>query len=198
MKLKLILMSFILTFSLIGIFFFKHFDFNPNHKIGDAIDSLNGVKVYYNGRSSHIGERTVSKDGYNIGLQYQCVEFVKRYYYEYYHHKMPNSYGNAIDFFNPSLPDGTLNPDRNLIQFTNPSSICPKIGDLLVFSATPTNPFGHVAIVSFISNDEIEIIQQNPGTFGRSRLNFDLNKVARKWSIENDRIVGWLRMRSLK
>ncbi len=72
---------------------------NPSFSIGKTLDSFNNVAVYYNGSVENIVERNTTPDGYNLGLKYQCVEFVKRYYYEYYHHKMPDSYGNAIDFY---------------------------------------------------------------------------------------------------
>ncbi|SUD83261.1 Uncharacterised protein [Stutzerimonas stutzeri] len=51
----------------------------------------------------------LSKDGYNLGLRYQCVEFVKRYYFERHGHRMPDTYGHAKSFFDPSLGDGALN-----------------------------------------------------------------------------------------
>ncbi len=38
------------------------------------------------------------------------------------------------------------------------------------------NKFGHVAIVSKVSDNEIEVIQQNPGLFGSSREKFKLSK----------------------
>ncbi|MGN2920302.1 hypothetical protein ACTFQ5_16360 [Aliivibrio fischeri] len=75
---------------------------------------------------NHVLERNVAADGYNLGLKYQCVEFVKRYYYEYFNHKMPDTYGHAKDFFNPDLPDGNLNKQRNLIQYKNGSLNPPK------------------------------------------------------------------------
>lgn len=46
---------------------------------------------------------------YNIGLKYQCVKFVKRYYYEHLNHKMPDSYGHEKDFFDNTIADGQLN-----------------------------------------------------------------------------------------
>lgn len=50
------------------------------------------------------------RDGYNVGLRYQCVEFVKRYYsLEHYAHRMPNSYGHAKDLFDPRVEDGAMN-----------------------------------------------------------------------------------------
>lgn len=163
------------------------------HQIGQPIDSLNGVKVYYNGDVGHVSDRNVSVDGYNIGMKYQCVEFVKRYYYEYLKHKMPDSYGNAKDFFDKNIADGQLNPKRNLLQFTNPGSSQPQVNDLLVFSATLFNRFGHVAIVSKVSETEIEIIQQNPGKFKPSRKTIPLGRQSGQWKIGESRILGWLR-----
>jgi CHAP domain len=160
---------------------------------GVAIDSLHGVYVYYNGPVSHVGGRHLSADGYNLGLKYQCVEFVKRYYYEHYKHKMPDSYGHAVSFFDPSLKDSAYNAPRNLFQYTNPGRSRPRTGDLLVYSGTDGNPYGHVAIVSQVFDDAIEIIQQNPGIGAASRQGFPLTRRAGLFQIENDRILGWLR-----
>jgi surface antigen len=165
-------------------------------KIGEAIDSLNGVKVFYNGETDNVTEVNFSSDKYLLGLKYQCVEFVKRYYYEYYKHKMPNVYGNAKDFFKTDLQDGEINTDRDLIQYTNPSSTKPQIGDLIVLSGTETNPYGHVAIISNVFESEIEIIQQNAGPFDPSREKFQLTYSKNKWEIQNKRILGWLRKSS--
>jgi len=105
-------------------------------EVGQKIDSLNSVYVFYNGTISNVSGRNVSSDSYNIGLKYQCVEFVKRYYYEYLDHKMPNSYGHAKGFFNKRLSDGKMNNDRNLIQYTNGSKSRPRVNDLLIFDGT--------------------------------------------------------------
>jgi len=168
---------------------------NPKYTIGQALDSLHGVKVYYNGGVGHVLERNTTPDGYNIGLKYQCVEFVKRYYYEHYHHKMPDSYGNAKDFFDASIADGKLNKKRNLLQYTNPSRHKPCIGDLVIMDGHSGNPYGHVAIISNVSNSDIEIIQQNPGPFADSRVRLPLDSSASGFRIENERLMGWLRAR---
>lgn len=175
----------------------KKIDVNPNHQVGDAVDSLNHVIVYYNGGVSNISERNLSEDGYNIGLKYQCVEFVKRYYYQYYDHKMPDSYGNAKDFFDHTLQDGEINESRGLIQFTNGSFSKPKVGDLIVFGPTLYNGFGHVAIVSDVSENEVEIIQQNPGPFSSSRATFQMENNNEKWVILRNQTLGWLRLQAV-
>ena len=164
-----------------------------NHEIGHAIDSFNGVKVYYNGRISNVSGRNLAADNYNLGLKYQCVEFVKRYYYEYLNHKMPNSYGHAKDFFDKSRRDGEMNKQRNLTQFSNPGYSKPTVNDLIVFSGNSYNEFGHVAIISKVSGNRIEIIQQNPGPSASSRATYVLIKQGEKWKIMHNEILGWLR-----
>lgn len=176
-----------------GIWAFKKFNFNTAYTIGQPLDSLNGVKVYYNGGVDNVSERTLTKDNYNLGLKYQCVEFVKRYYYERFNHKMPDSYGHAKDFYESELSDGVKNQKRNLTQYHNPSISKPKVEDLIVLSGTIFNRFGHVAIIAKVTDTEIEIIQQNPGPFGKSRETYPLKSQKGNWKIDNDRILGWLR-----
>ncbi len=189
-----ILLSLIGIGCVIGLQLYKRINTSTSQTIGEVIDSLNGVPVYFNGGVDHVSGRTVSADGYNIGLNYQCVEFVKRYYYEYYHHKMPDSYGHAKSFFDPSIPDGKVNQQRNLIQYTNGSFSVPKIGDLIVFKGNIGNPYGHVAIISNVKEKEIEIIQQNPGPHTSSRVRYKLVEKDGQYRIKNKRILGWLRM----
>jgi surface antigen len=171
----------------------KTTDLNPSPSIGDKIDSLNGVYVFYNGSVDNVSGRNTTADGYNLGLQYQCVEFVKRYYWQYLKHKMPDTYGHAKDFFAANLADGRLNTVRNLLQYTNPSTSAPQVNDLLVFSETDFNPYGHVAIVSKVDAAQIEIIQQNMGPFGSSRAVLPLVQESGKWRVEETYALGWLR-----
>ena len=105
----------------------------------DIIDSYNSMTVYDNGRMSNFFGRNLSREGYNLGLKYQCVEFVKRYYYQIKNHRMPDSYGHAYMLFDSSLSNGHHNEDRNLTQYMNGSVSKPPIGDILfVFQPTPT------------------------------------------------------------
>lgn len=176
-----------------GLWTFKKFNFNTEFSVGQQIDSLNGVYVYYNGGVNNVTGRNTTADGYNLGLNYQCVEFVKRYYYEHLKHRMPDSYGHAKDFFDSSIKDGQKSKKRDLTQYTNSSNTKPKVDDLLIFDGTTLNKFGHVAIISSVTETEIEIIQQNPGPFSKSRATFTIDKKDGKWEIKNKRILGWLR-----
>ncbi|MBZ4041350.1 CHAP domain-containing protein [Flavobacterium hibisci] len=191
-KIKLLIIS-VLVLGYAGLKVVKKVNLNSDYKIGQPLDSLNGVKVYYNGGVDHVLERNVTKDNYNLGLKYQCVEFVKRYYYEHYNHKMPDAYGHAKDFFDPKVKDGELNLKRDLIQYANPGKTKPQIGDLVIFSGSVLNRFGHVAIISQVFENEVEIIQQNPGPFSSSREVFVLKNQEGNYKIENDRLLGWLR-----
>ncbi|OCG48012.1 MULTISPECIES: CHAP domain-containing protein [Gilliamella] len=159
-------------------------------EIGKVIDEFNGVKVYYNGSIYNVSGRNIAKDGYNLGLKYQCVEFIKRYYYQRFNHKMPNSYGHAKDFFDPLVADGKINRQRNLLQFHNGSPTKPKVEDIIILNWTS---YGHVAIVSKVTDNEIEIVQQNSGPNANSRATFPLIFKDGKWIIENYGVLGYLR-----
>lgn len=169
------------------------FNNKKDFEIGDKIDSYNNVNVYYNGSIGNVSGRNTTPDGYNLGLKYQCVEFVKRYYYEHYKHKMPNSYGHAKDFFQKGLTDGSKNAGRNLTQYNHPSKTKPQPGDLLIIDGNVFNTYGHVAIVSNVSGHDIEIVQQNAGGYDNTRATYSLEHSNNRWKIGHDRVLGWLR-----
>ena len=162
---------------------------------GTIIDSYKGVSVYYNGSVRHVNGRNKTKDGYNLGLKYQCVEFVKRFFYETFNHKMPDSYGHAKDFFNAKYRHGSINKERNMYQFENNSSEKPKVNDLIVIGPSNFNKFGHLVIVTKIYKNEISFVQQNPGPKNPSRGKFKLDYNNGLWSIKTNDILGWLRVK---
>ena len=193
LKNSLYLLTVLLMLELASFYHYAYADLNVNEsKIGTVVDEFNGVKVYYNGNINHVSSRNVAKDGYNLGLKYQCVEFIKRYYYERFNHKMPDSYGHAKDFFDDSIPDGKINTRRNLLQFHNGSTTKPKVEDIIVQG---WSQYGHVAIISRVSDNEIEIVQQNLGPNASSRVTFALIYRDGLWKIESYRVFGYLRKR---
>lgn len=169
---------------------------NPNsqYAVGEQIDALSNVAIYYNGGVNNVQGRNLSADGYNLGLRYQCVEFVKRYYFERHGHRMPDTYGHAKDFFDPRLGDGSLNAKRAMQQFHNGSSEPPQAEDLLVFAPSLLNRYGHVAIIASVGNGTLQIAQQNPGPFASSREDLPLVQRDGRWYIEHARVLGWLRL----
>jgi surface antigen len=141
-----------------------------NSRVGQVLDRYRGVAVHDNGliyfRSYG---RNYSADGYYYGQKWQCVEFVKRFYDQAKGHKMPDVMGHARSFFDDGLADGALNARRGLHQFRNGSIQAPQPDDLMVFSDTK---YGHVAIVTEIGSNTVEVIQQN--ILGRTRQRFSL------------------------
>ncbi len=169
-------------------------DPNSQHQVGDRLDELNGVAIYYNGGVNSVQGRNLTTDGYNLGLRYQCVEFIKRYYFERHGHRMPDTYGHAKDFFDPKLDHGSLNAQRAMLQFGNGGLEQPQAEDLLVFGPSLFNRYGHVAIVARVEQNSLEIAQQNPGPYGSSREQLPLAQHEGHWSIEHPRVLGWLRL----
>lgn len=162
-------------------------------KRGEVIDMHNGIEVYYNGEDfTNVSGRNLTENGYNLGLKYQCVEFVKRYYYKYYGHKMPNTYGHAKEFFDQSLPDVAINYDRGLLQFRNIRYEAPKEGDILVYDGYGGNPFGHIGIITEVTDDEIEYISQNVGEKTRQRVK--LVEFQGIYTVADYDVLGWLRL----
>lgn len=181
-----------LIYSLIVISTFVSFT-SFNFEIGQVIDSLNDIPVYYNGRNfTNVNGRNITPDGYNLGLKYQCVEYVKRYYHDYYNHKMPNSYGHAKDLFDTDLEDVAFNQARGLMQYRNSRYERPQVGDILIYGAYDGNPFGHTGIISKVTEDQVEFIQQNFGAKSRQKLK--LVEFMGIYTVADYNIYGWLRM----
>ncbi len=161
--------------------------------VGDEIDSYQQVAVYYNGRIGHTAGRHLGKDGYNFGLKWQASEFVKRFYYEAYGHRMPDTYGYPKDYFNPALADGAFNVQRGLFQYRLPGESHPRPGDLLVWGPGEGRKRGHVAIVTKSPPEAIEYIQQNPGRKVPPRAWIAVVREDRKWHLDDAEVVGFLR-----
>lgn len=185
---------FFLILSLLSCFiYYRYFyleQLEDKDKFGQIVDQFNGVNVYYNGKIGNVSGRNVTKDGYNLGQKYQCVEFIKRYYYERFNHKMPDSYGHAKHFFDSDIADGQINAKRNLLQFHNGSPTKPEVEDIIVLGKSL---YGHVAIISNVTANEIEIVQQNPGPNASSRATYPLIFKDGLWTIDNYRVLGYLR-----
>ncbi len=159
--------------------------------VGEVIDRFNNIEVYYNGDSKNVFGRNTTYDNYNLGLNYQCVEYVKRYYYYVYNHKMPDSYGHAKNFFDKKLPDTKLNKKRGLYQFKNGSQYRPLPGDIIIFDSNMKNKYGHAGIITYSKGSECEIIQQNVGT--KTREIIGVMEVDNKFFVLDKDVLGWMR-----
>ena len=187
----------IVLFLSIPILYYKYFieDLpSENYEVGQAIDSLNRVMVFYNGGIRNNDGVSKNEEGYQYGSKYESKEFVLRYYYEFYNHKMKILKEDPLDFFNPKLKDGHWNINAQLTQYTNPSKSKPQVGDLLIMEGTILDINGHVAIISNVTKNKIEIIQQNPGPRTQSRITYKLRQLKNgQWKIKHKTLLGWLR-----
>ena len=159
--------------------------------VGRELDRYHGVPVYDNGlfffRSYG---RHYGGEGYYYGQKWQCVEYIKRFYYVAKGHSMPDVWGHARDFFDPNVITGTLNQRRGLLQYTNGSHVKPEPDDLLVFRDTA---YGHVGIITSVTEEQVVMIQQN--MFGKTRQVFQLNLQEGRYYIREPRVAaGWLRL----
>ena len=119
---------------------------------GKVIGSVNGVKIYASGPTN-----IASQSG---GSDYQCVEFVKRYYGKPIYNVTFPSWGTAYNGYYVSQPD--------LESFDNNNTKAngePRPGDLIFFSGkTAAYSAGHVGIITEVSHNEVKIAHQNGGT----------------------------------
>jgi surface antigen len=182
------------AFTIYLLFFSKRYPLtiiSHSISIGDSVDSFNAITVYNNGMdySKSHGKHYNSDSSFYYGKKWQCVEFIKRYYHDHLHFTMPDGMGHAKDFYDPGTDHGKLNKQRGLLQFQNDNDKAPAIGDILVFGGK----FGHVAIVTKISETEIEVIQQN--IYMTPRETFTLSFHNGKYSVgKNKKPNGWLRI----
>lgn len=164
---------------------------HDSRSIGEATAVYRGVPVYYNGvvySKSH--GKHFARDGYYYGQKWQCVEFVKRFYHDALDHKMPEVFGHAKDFFEPSLRNGALNRQRGLVQYRNDEHEAPKPNDIVVFGF---GRYGHAAIITKVDEKSVTIIQQN--IYGKPKEKLRLSSHNGRFSLGSGKqaILGWLR-----
>lgn len=160
--------------------------------VGAIVDRENGVPVYSNGKEAYTshGKHYSADDGYYYGRRWQCVEFVKRYYHARFRHHMPDVWGHAKSYFDPKIKHGEINPQRGLIQYRNHNDQAPQPEDLLVYTH---GEYGHVAIISKVEENHVELIQQNVA--GYPRVKIPLTKTPEGWLLGgSNKPAGWLRL----
>ena len=74
---------------------------------------------------------------------------------------MPEYWGHATDYFRANIPSGSMNTERDLVQYHN-GNIKPQINDLLVFQDM-AGGLGHVSIVTNVTDSTVSTIAQNIG-----------------------------------
>lgn len=132
-------------------------------------------------------------DGNYIGIKWQCVEYVRRYYYEVYNMDLAALYrGDANTFYDNA-------DNMGLESYANGGATAPSVGDILVSNGGGD---GHVAIIKSVTNSQVCTIQQNFSndvndddrclTLTETNGNYNVNGFSTSYPIQ-----GWLRVPQL-
>ncbi len=151
--------------------------------VGVEMGSLGGTPIYFNnGDTGNLG-RNYSKDGYDYGLKWQCVEFIRRYYYDALGISF-SARGHAQDYFLDAESHG-------LTAFVNENTEKPQRNDLFVAHYGGT---GHIAVISEVTDTTVKIAQQNYGM--QPLMTYPLLKIVKNgktyWKIDHP-MYGWCR-----
>jgi len=129
-----------------------------------------------------------SKSWSDYGLQYQCVEYVNRFYVEALGHKNMIHTGDANQYFSSASSKG-------LDAYPNGGTVPPQPGDILCSNG---GDHGHVAIVREVTNNKVYVIHQNWAN-GPSDNKKEIGMTVSngKYAVNsfgtNYPVVGWLR-----
>jgi surface antigen len=112
------------------------------------IGNFCGVMAYSNGP---MYADTATGNGY-----WQCVEYVKRFYLNAMGVDSSGWHGSAWTYYD-SAPGWGLN------SYQNNGFVPPMPGDIFVYNkgSTTGNQYGHVAIVTAVRSNSIDVIEQN-------------------------------------
>ena len=67
-------------------------------------------------------------------------------------------YYNASDYFREAIPSGSMNLERDLLQYHN-GDVKPQENDILIWPGA----YGHVAIITNVTDTTVSTIAQNVG-----------------------------------
>jgi hypothetical protein len=152
-------------------------------KCGDPIGEFNNVIVYYNDGFNSCDDRHFASDGYSYGMKWQCVEYIRRYYKDVFNHEMVK-WGHASGYFDKTVENGDRNTTRGLTQYYNGMEK-PQVHDIVVWNGK----YGHVAIVTEVTDDYITVIAQNIGAQCINKLELEGNTIAPGFNV-----LGLLRL----
>ncbi len=133
------------------------------------------------------------------GLEYQCVEFVNRFYSRVLGHRNLTQTGHADSYLWEAN-------EKGLVAYMNGSKTKPQVHDLLIFDGGDGDGDpGHLAVVISVSDSEICFVQQN---FYRNNVPvirdcLPLAKIKGNWFVDAADtdylpVAGWSRIKESK
>lgn len=137
---------------------------------GTSLAWFDGTDARSNAGNTGTGNSCAGVGGIAGGLQYQCVELVMRHFKRKWDLRW---YGNAKDLLD--------NAPRASVDVINNGDVAhpPQPGDMIVWK---TGQWGHVALVTAVGADFVDIIEQNVNGSGSARLPFRDGTVGARWN----------------
>lgn len=140
-----------------------------------ALATWDGTTAYSNG--PYTGTGTSCGGVVASGYQYQCVELVMRHFTRKWNLRW---YGNARDLLNNA-------PRTNVDVYWNGDAAHPPVpGDMLVWR---NGTYGHVALITAVRADAVDIIEQNVTGNGRATLPYANGTIGARWTTWTP--AGW-------
>jgi len=125
---------------------------NYGQKISEVDIGNTKITIFSNGSCNFVSNESSFDDDKNyLGMEFQCVEFVRRYIYLTHRENLALKWsdGDAIDWYG-----SREEMDLEEVHFSDAN-----IGDIITFSG---GLWGHVAVISKINhNKDIRICSQN-------------------------------------
>jgi hypothetical protein len=121
----------------------------------------------------------------------QCVDLVRQYFHDVWElPKQPEGVVGAQDFYYQSESRPIQRQFLNCTAYNG--SIQPPTGSVVIFKATGTNKFGHIAICLGANSSGIEVLEQD-GIANEAALKEGREqKGAYVSNWKYDRLIGWL------
>lgn len=126
------------------------------------------------------------------GLEFQCVEFVNRYYSTVLAHRNMTRSGNADSYFYDAR-------GKELVSFPNGGETAPQLHDIIVFDPDGSGQRpGHVGIVYEVTRERVCLAQQN---MPEPSVCLPVQVRDGRWSVSSVQpdlpCVGWSRQREV-
>lgn len=150
---------------------------------GTPLGKFNGIVNFSNSGGSRYYDF--------LGWEYECVEYVNRYYYEIYAYPSWKGTGNAYEYFK-KIPEKF----KEITAYPNKNSTAPKTGNIIVWDKAASNKYaGHVAIVKDVTDISVTVIHQNVAqNKGDANLPLPISYNDGKYQLTGGpgTIMGWL------
>lgn len=177
-----------------GVFSFPYAAIAQAPPCGEPLGlSYLGVPALSNGERQNSGLSCGDTDNTRgpFGKRYQCVEYVRRFYDRALNIDTSGWTNlNAKDFIEPrGLAQTGFQP------FLNGATVRPRPNDMVVFRQPDQDPYGHIAVITAVTDSQVFVIEQNWGSDAEGILSLTRG-AGGSYILTRPgeyRVLGWLR-----